>query len=127
MQRILYFMAILSLLGMAFPAGISRAYLMEKAEGCKKITGASDVDLQNMFKPVPATTASAKCLRACIMKEFDIMNQNGTLNHAAAVDYPVCFKLVVSDNHCEAAEEYNSCFLRESKKNEKQNSQNPYN
>lgn len=139
MQRFVYSVAIVALLGAVLVRGFDEkaavAKFMELAESCKAETGASDADMQGTIKHQPASTYEAKCLRACIMKKFNLMDANGKLDtdaaHEKAKQYTgndpsklkmaleigdICAALSVPDDHCEAAETYGHCFHTEAEK-----------
>lgn len=138
-QRIVYSMAIVVLLGAVVVRGFDEkaamAKFMELAETCKAETGASDADIQTAMKRLPASTYEGKCLRACVMKKFNLMNASGKLDtdaaHEKAKQYTgndpaklklaleigdICAALAVPDDHCEAAEAYGLCFKTEAEK-----------
>ncbi|XP_059223617.1 general odorant-binding protein 28a [Stomoxys calcitrans] len=105
------------------------AKLMSTAEECKKEVNAKDSDLEEMAARKPASTKEGKCLRACLMKKFEVMNSNGKFvpevaeKHAAKMTdgsadrlkmareiINACANIEVSSDHCEAAEQYGKCF-----------------
>ncbi|KAH8297948.1 hypothetical protein KR018_002353 [Drosophila ironensis] len=109
--------------------------LMEAAETCVKEVGASDSDLQELVKKQPASTYEGKCLRACVMTKFGLLNASGKLDteagHEKAKQYTgndpaklklaleigdTCAALQVPEDHCEAAETYGACFKSEATK-----------
>lgn len=139
MQRIVYSMVILALLGAVVVRGFDEkaalAKFMELAETCKTESGASDADVQDAANRLPASTYEGKCLRACVMKKFNLLNANGKLDteagHEKAKQYTgndpaklkvaleigdICSALTVPDDHCEAAEAYGNCFRTEAVK-----------
>ncbi|XP_073830853.1 general odorant-binding protein 28a-like [Musca autumnalis] len=98
---------------------------MSKGEACSTEVGASKADLGEIIGKKPASTAEGKCLRACIMKKYEVIDENGKLVPAVALKHAemytegdedkmkiahevidACAKLSVSEDHCEAAEEY---------------------
>ncbi|XP_016997334.2 general odorant-binding protein 28a [Drosophila takahashii] len=111
------------------------AKMMEAAEGCMKEVGAVDADLQDLVKKQPASTYAGKCLRACVMKSFGLIDANGKLDteagHEKAKQYTgndpaklklaleigdTCAAISVPNDHCEAAETYGACFKAEATK-----------
>lgn len=114
-RSIVFSMAMLTLLGIAL-AQTPISNFKEKAAECKQRTGATEADVQVIYKPVRAPTYAAKCMRACLMKEYNIMSPNGKLRSDGTGEYSSCFALKVSANHCEAAEAYNDCIIKESKR-----------
>ncbi|EDW02954.1 general odorant-binding protein 28a [Drosophila grimshawi] len=139
MQRLVYSLVIVALLGAAlvraFDEKAAMAKFMEAGEKCKGEVGASDGDMENAIKHEPSTTHEGKCLRACVMKSFHIMDDNGKLDVDAGRekakqytgDNPeklklaieigdICAALTVPADHCDAAEAYSMCFSTEAKK-----------
>ncbi|XP_017077549.1 general odorant-binding protein 28a [Drosophila eugracilis] len=105
---------------------------LESAEACMPEVGASDADLQEIVKKQPASSYAGKCLRACVMKNFGLIDANGKLDTNAgrekAKQYTgndpaklklaleigdTCAAISVPDDHCEAAETYGACFKSE--------------
>ncbi|ALC40392.1 Pbprp5 [Drosophila busckii] len=138
MQRFVYSLALVALLGAAlvraFDEKDALAKFMEYAEPCKTEVGANANDVEEAVKHVPASTKEGRCLRACIMKKFGLMNSNGKLDtdagHEKAKQYTgndpaklaialeigdICAAIPVPDDHCEAAEAYGKCFMTEAK------------
>nr|AKN10577.1 general odorant binding protein 19d [Zeugodacus tau] len=112
--------------------------LLEKvkqiAEECKGQVGASDDDVTRMLKYEPATNDKAKCLQACIMKQFGILDDNNKLVEAGAMAYikslaagdaeleklstevyNECKNTPASSNECEYAEAVRVCTIENSK------------
>ncbi|XP_023159843.2 general odorant-binding protein 28a [Drosophila hydei] len=139
MQRFVYSVVFVALLGAAligaFDDKEAMAKFVETAERCKGEVGASDADVQSAMKHEPAGTYEGKCLRACVMKNFKVLNDNGKLDTEAgrekAKQYTgsdpsklklaleigdICSAIAVPDDHCEAAEKYSMCFKTEAKK-----------
>ncbi|XP_043641299.1 general odorant-binding protein 28a [Drosophila teissieri] len=119
----------------AFDEKEALAKLMETAEACIAEVGASDADLQDLIKKQPASTYAGKCLRACVMKNFGLLDANGKVDTDAAREKAkqytgndpaklklaleigdTCSVITVPDDHCEAAEAYGACFKTEAKK-----------
>ncbi|XP_005188784.1 general odorant-binding protein 28a [Musca domestica] len=105
------------------------AVLKAKADECKKEVNAKDSDVEELATRNPASTKEGKCLRACLMKKFDVMDENGKFvadvaeKHAAKITngsadamkisreiIDACANIEVSSDHCEAAEAYGKCF-----------------
>ncbi|XP_075157290.1 general odorant-binding protein 28a-like [Haematobia irritans] len=103
--------------------------LLNAAEECKTQVKATDSDLEDMAARKPASTKEGKCLRACLMKKFQVMDSNGKFvpevaeKHASEMTdgtsdrmkiareiINACAKIDVSSDHCEAAEQYGKCF-----------------
>ncbi|XP_016989277.1 general odorant-binding protein 28a [Drosophila rhopaloa] len=108
------------------------AKLMEAAEGCMPEVGAGDDDLQEVIKKQPASSYAGKCLRACVMKKFGLIDANGKMDLEAGKERAkecigndpaklkiaieigeICAAIAVPDDHCEAAETYGACFKSE--------------
>ncbi|XP_017062420.1 general odorant-binding protein 28a [Drosophila ficusphila] len=127
------------LLGAALVKGFDEkeamAKLMSAAEGCMAEVGAADADLQELIKKQPASSYAGKCLRACVMKSFGLIDANGKLDtdagHEKAKQYTgndpeklklaleigdKCAAISVPSDHCEAAELYGACFKSEATK-----------
>ncbi|XP_034472061.1 general odorant-binding protein 28a [Drosophila innubila] len=136
MQRFVYSVVMIALLGAAlvraFDEKAALAKFMEYAEPCKVEVGASDSDMDEAMKHLPASTYEGKCMRSCVMKKFNLMDANGKLDtnagHEKAKQYTgndpaklkialeigdICAAITVPDDHCEAAEAYGKCFKSE--------------
>ncbi|XP_065364832.1 general odorant-binding protein 28a-like [Calliphora vicina] len=112
-------------------AQLTKVEAIAIATGCKEETGASDADFEAMIKHQPADTKEGKCMRACALKKFGVMSDDGKMLKDAAIELSkslvkdddkkelvagvieACEGLKVSDDHCEAAEEYGSCLKKE--------------
>ncbi|XP_034100866.1 general odorant-binding protein 28a [Drosophila albomicans] len=139
MQRFVLNIALIALLGAAlvraFDEKAAAAKFMEFAETCKGEVGATDADIEESVKRQPASTYEAKCLRACVMKKFKLMDANGKVDKVAGQEKAkkytgndpaklklameigdICAALEVPDDHCEAAEVYGHCFMTEAQK-----------
>ncbi|XP_034670237.1 general odorant-binding protein 28a [Drosophila subobscura] len=139
MPRFVCSLLVVVLLGAVLVRGFDEkeamAKMMESAEACLGEVGAKDTDLQDLVKKQPATTYEGKCLRACVMKKFGLLDGNGKLDTAAghekAKQYTgndpaklkiameigdICAAITVPDDHCEAAEAYGACFKSEAVK-----------
>ncbi|XP_073828654.1 general odorant-binding protein 28a-like [Musca autumnalis] len=104
------------------------------AEECKSEVGATDADIEEMLGKKPASTMPGKCMRACLMKKFEVMDPSGrfvpevALKHAnkmadgsadkiklASEIINACANIEVSSEHCQAAEDYGKCFMEQAK------------
>ncbi|XP_067637850.1 general odorant-binding protein 19d-like isoform X2 [Eurosta solidaginis] len=96
---------------------------------CKESTGATDEDVERMFKREPAASTEAKCLHACVMQRFGLMNADGKMDKQKALEIlkmiaagdeeqeklgleivETCADIEVNEDHCEASEEYRICM-----------------
>lgn len=113
-------MAVLTLLSMVLAQTMqSLNDFQDKVAHCKKRTGATDADVQVIYQPVRARTYAAKCMRACLMQESNMMSLDGKLRYAGDGIFSKCIALSVPANHCEAAEAYTECIRKESKRHGK--------
>ncbi|XP_075158222.1 general odorant-binding protein 28a-like [Haematobia irritans] len=113
----------------AFDKEAAIADFMGKAEGCKGKTGANDGDVADLIGKKPAANHEGKCLRSCLMKEYEVMDGNGKMVKSVAMKHAemftegapdkmkiadevvsTCSAADVSSDPCEAAEEYLKCF-----------------
>ncbi|KAH8387905.1 hypothetical protein KR093_010284 [Drosophila rubida] len=113
---------------------ITKEHAAEAAQECKTETGASDEDVQHMLHHEPTESHEGKCLRACVMKKFEIMDDAGKLSkehalelikaiskndaekEAAGADIvEKCEAVEVPEDHCDAAAAYESCFVEHMK------------
>ncbi|XP_061388794.1 general odorant-binding protein 28a-like [Musca vetustissima] len=131
----IFIVAVICILGaiVAVSADLDRnqavAVLKAKADECKKEVNAKDSDVEELATRKPASTKEGKCLRACLMKKFEVMDENGKFvadvaeKHAAKITdgsaermkmareiIDACANIEVSSDHCEAAETYGKCF-----------------
>nr|AAB34768.1 chemical-sense-related lipophilic-ligand-binding protein [Phormia regina] len=101
------------------------------ATECKEEAGASDADFEAMVKHQPAESKEGKCMRACTLKKFGVMSDDGKMIKDAAIELgkslvkddekkdlvveviETCDGLEVNDDPCEAAEEYGHCVKSE--------------
>ncbi|KAM7347923.1 general odorant-binding protein 28a-like isoform 2-T3 [Cochliomyia hominivorax] len=109
------------------------ASFMAKMDDCKDEVGAKDTDVEELVGKKPASSMEGKCLRACLMKRFEVMDNNGKFVKDVATSHAekytdgdadkmkiaheiidACSGIEVSDDHCEAAEQYGKCFKDES-------------
>lgn len=139
MLRFVYSVALFALLGaalvLAFDEKVAIAKFMEFAKPCKAEVGASDSDMEEATKHLPASTYEGKCMRSCVMKKFNLMDANGKLDtnagHEKAKQYTgndpaklkvaleigdICAAINVPADHCEAAEAYGKCFRSEAER-----------
>ncbi|KAM7349265.1 general odorant-binding protein 28a-like [Cochliomyia hominivorax] len=105
------------------------AAFMSKMDDCKSEVGASDSDIEELVGKKPSSTKEGKCLRYCLMQKYEVMDDKGkfvkdvALTHAhkytdgseermkiAEEIIDTCNGLEVSDDKCEAAEQYGKCF-----------------
>ncbi|XP_065365156.1 general odorant-binding protein 28a-like [Calliphora vicina] len=96
---------------------------------CQEEVGAQHSDLEDLVDKKPSSTMEGKCLRACIMKKYEMMDDNGKFSkdvaEAHAQEYTegsedklkiaheiidACSSIEVDDDHCEAAEQYGQCM-----------------
>ncbi|KAH8400045.1 hypothetical protein KR215_005902 [Drosophila sulfurigaster] len=109
---------------------LSKEHAAEVAQECKTETGASDEDVQHMLQHEPTESHEGKCLRACMMKKFEIMDDAGKLSKEHALELikhiskddaeklsagaeivDKCEAIEVPEDHCDAAAAYESCFV----------------
>ncbi|XP_064539776.1 general odorant-binding protein 19d [Drosophila montana] len=109
---------------------INKEHAHEVAQECKTETGATDEDVEHMMKHEPAESQESKCLRACMLKKFEIMDDAGKLSkehalelvkimskddadkEAAGADIvDKCEAIEVPEDHCDAAVAYESCIV----------------
>ncbi|TMW51705.1 hypothetical protein DOY81_003197 [Sarcophaga bullata] len=101
------------------------------ATSCKEETGASDAEFEAMIKHEAAGSTEGKCMRACALKKFGVMSDDGKMIKDAAIELAkslikddekkdlvadvisACEGLEVNSDHCEAAEEYGHCIKTE--------------
>ncbi|BFG02616.1 general odorant-binding protein 19d [Drosophila madeirensis] len=112
------------------PQEPNKEHVAEMANECKAETGATDEDLQLMMKHEPSENKEGKCLRACMMKKFQITEEDGKLNiehtlgmlkvmaeHAEDKDevlaeiVDTCAASEVPEDHCESAAAYQTCIF----------------
>ncbi|KAH8356864.1 general odorant-binding protein 19d [Drosophila serrata] len=141
MSRLVNLTALLVLVLMCLRAGsakpheeMTKDHATELANECKAETGATDEDVEEMMKHDEPERHEAKCLRACVMKKFQIMTEDGKLSKEHAIemvkaiskhdaekeDAPAevvekCEALEVPEDHCEAAVTYEGCIYEQMK------------
>ncbi|XP_005190165.1 general odorant-binding protein 28a-like isoform X1 [Musca domestica] len=110
------------------------AKFMTKANECKTEVGATDADMEEMHQWKSSSTMEGKCLRACLMKKYQVMDDSGkfvadvAMKHAekatdgaadkmkvAAEIVNACAGIEVSSELCQAAEDYDKCFIQQAK------------
>ncbi|KAH8295925.1 hypothetical protein KR018_000703 [Drosophila ironensis] len=114
---------------------LTKDHATELAKECMAETGATDEDVKElMLHHEKPERHEAKCLRACVMKKFEIMDESGKLNkehaeemikalsdHEAAKEEVVaevadkCVALEVPEDHCDAAVAYEACIFEHMK------------
>ncbi|XP_058974433.1 general odorant-binding protein 28a-like [Musca domestica] len=137
MAKLLVVLAVMGIVAAAVVRGefdktAAREKLKTKAAECKTEVGATDADIEELVGKKPASTMEGKCLRACLMKKFEVMNDSGkfvsdvALKHAEKVTngaadkmkvateiINACAGIEVSSDHCQAAEDYGKCFKQQ--------------
>ncbi|XP_049311677.1 general odorant-binding protein 28a-like [Bactrocera dorsalis] len=105
---------------------------MTKAEECRGEVGAADSDIQNIVAKLPVVSKEGKCLHSCLMKKYGVMDSNGKFVKSVADQHAqdvtdgdadklktareiidACADIAVPDDHCEAAEVYGKCFVKQ--------------
>nr|AID61298.1 odorant binding protein [Calliphora stygia] len=130
-MQFLFVFTFLILAACNIKAELSKDEATAIALACKEEAGASDADFEAMIKHDPTETPEDKCMRACVFKKFGVMSHDGKMIKDAALELSkslmkdaekreivvgvidTCEKLVVSDDHCEAAAEYRHCWRKE--------------
>ncbi|XP_034490677.1 general odorant-binding protein 19d [Drosophila innubila] len=109
---------------------LSKEHTAEVAQECKTETGATDEDVEHMMHHKPSDSHEGKCLRACMMKKFEIMDDDGKLNKERALELvkimskddaakeaagadvvDKCESLEVPEDYCVAAAAYETCIV----------------
>ncbi|ALC49606.1 Pbprp2 [Drosophila busckii] len=109
---------------------LTKEHVHEVAEECKAESGASEDDVEHLMKHEPAATHEGKCLLACVMKKFEILDDAGKLSkehalemiknlskHGAEKDaaaeeiIDLCEAKDVPEDHCDAAAVYEDCIV----------------
>ncbi|XP_037724568.1 general odorant-binding protein 19d isoform X1 [Drosophila subpulchrella] len=136
-QSVLLLLVLVCLLGAASAKPheeLTKDHVTELANECKAETGASDEDVKQMMDHEAAEGHEGKCLRACVMKKFQIMDESGKLNKEHAVemikamskhdaekeDAPAevvdkCEAIEAPEDHCDAAVAFESCLYEQMK------------
>ncbi|XP_017129926.1 general odorant-binding protein 19d [Drosophila elegans] len=114
--------------------GMTREHATQLANECKAETGATDEDVEQLMKHVAPESHEAKCLRACVLKKFQIMDEAGKVNKENAVqmvkamskhdaekeDAPAdvvakCEGIETPPDHCDAAAAFEDCIYEQIK------------
>ncbi|XP_037808812.1 general odorant-binding protein 28a-like [Lucilia sericata] len=138
MTKLLVTLAIICAFGAVTVKGFDKkaaiAEFMTFTDDCKGEVDAKDSDVEELMGKKPASTMEGKCLRSCLMKKYEVMDNNGkflkdiALTHArkytdaseekikiAQEIIDACGAIAVADDHCEAAEQYAKCFSDQAK------------
>ncbi|XP_039497444.1 general odorant-binding protein 19d [Drosophila santomea] len=113
---------------------INRDHAVELAKECKAETGATDEDVEQMMSHEMPERQEAKCLRACVMKKLQIMDESGKLNKEHAIemvkvmskndaekeDAPAevvakCEAIETPEDNCDAAFAFEGCIYEQMK------------
>ncbi|KAM7346813.1 general odorant-binding protein 19d-like [Cochliomyia hominivorax] len=131
-MKFLFVFGFLILAAYTTRAELTKEEAVEIATACKEEAGASDEEFEAMVKHQPSGSTEGKCMRACTLKKFGVMGDDGKMINDAALELSkalikdeekqeliaevieTCGALEVSDDHCEAAEEYGHCWKTES-------------
>ncbi|XP_016971594.1 general odorant-binding protein 19d [Drosophila rhopaloa] len=131
------FLLVLVCLGATFAKPheeMTKDHATELANECKAETGATDEDVEQMMKHEAPEGHEAKCLSACVLKKFQIMDDTGKLNKENAVemvkamskhdaekeDAPAevvdkCEAIDAPEDHCDAAAAFQGCIYEQIK------------
>ncbi|XP_065364834.1 general odorant-binding protein 19d-like [Calliphora vicina] len=130
-MKFLIVFAYLILAACSIRAELTKEEAIAIATGCKEEAGASDDDFEAMVSHQPAVSQEGKCMHACALKKFGVLSDEGKLVKDVALELSeslikdeekkalmadiveTCDQLEVSDDHCEAAEEYGQCWRNE--------------
>ncbi|XP_065366101.1 general odorant-binding protein 28a-like [Calliphora vicina] len=130
-MKFLIVFAFLILAGYNIRAEVTKEEALAIATSCKEEVGASDADFGAIVQHQPTESAEGKCMLACVLKKFGVMSNEGKLIKDTAIEISkslvqdeeekehivavidTCNELDVSDDHCEAAEEYGHCWRTE--------------
>ncbi|XP_065365184.1 general odorant-binding protein 28a-like [Calliphora vicina] len=133
MAKLFVTLAICCVVGAVLVKGFDKkaavAAFMVKMDDCKAEVGAKDSDVEELVAKKPSSTMEGKCLRSCLMKKYEVMDNNGKFVKDVAVTHAhkytdgsdermkiaheiidACSSIAVADDHCEAAEQYGKCF-----------------
>ncbi|XP_032309346.1 general odorant-binding protein 19d [Drosophila ananassae] len=113
---------------------ISEEHATKLGHECQAETGATDEDVEQMMKHEKAESHEAKCLRACVLKKLEMLDEAGKLSKKHAVDIikaitkhedekddvaaevaEHCEAIEVPEDHCDAAEAYQNCIYEQMK------------
>ncbi|XP_054729476.1 general odorant-binding protein 28a-like [Anastrepha obliqua] len=105
---------------------------MTRLGECRQEVGAAPSDIEELIKKLPAAGKEGKCLRACMMKKYGVMNDDGKFIKAVALEHAAtysdgdetkmktaneiidaCGGTAVPDDPCEAAAVYSHCFIEQ--------------
>uniref|UniRef100_A0A1A9X5P7 Uncharacterized protein n=1 Tax=Glossina brevipalpis TaxID=37001 RepID=A0A1A9X5P7_9MUSC len=105
------------------------AKCIQLARECTMEVGAKEADIQDLIHKRPAAGQEGKCLRACLMKKYEVLDSNGKLMKSVAVEHAkrftnsdenktktastiidTCAAMDVAADICEAANQYSQCF-----------------
>ncbi|KNC26762.1 Pheromone-binding protein-related protein 5 [Lucilia cuprina] len=138
MAKLFVILAVFCIFGAVLVRGFDKKAavqaFMAKMDDCKAEVGAKDSDVEELVGKKAASTMEGKCLRSCLMKKYEVMDNNGkflkdvALTHAhkytdgseerMKIAHEIidnCSSIDVSDDHCEAAEQYGKCFSDQAK------------
>ncbi|XP_054730218.1 general odorant-binding protein 19d-like [Anastrepha obliqua] len=106
------------------------------ANDCKPESGASDADIEALFKHEPAANDKAKCLSACMLKKMGLVDAGAKLNEDAALNIlkavadgdanreqlgkeliDGCKGTPPKGNECESVEALRECLIAKAKEN----------
>ncbi|XP_017067024.1 general odorant-binding protein 19d [Drosophila eugracilis] len=113
---------------------MTKDHATELANECKAETGATDEDVEHMMNHEAAESHKGKCLRACVLKKFQIMDDSGKVNKEHAVEMvkalakhdaekedaatevaDKCEAIEASEDHCDAAVAFETCIYEQMK------------
>ncbi|XP_005190166.1 general odorant-binding protein 28a-like [Musca domestica] len=110
----------------------AQAKLKARAGECKTEVGATEADIKELMEMKPASTKEGKCLRACLMQKYEVMDASGKFVTSVALKHAekatngsadkmklaleiinACASTQVSSDLCQAAEDYGKCFKQQ--------------
>ncbi|XP_017100784.2 general odorant-binding protein 19d [Drosophila bipectinata] len=113
---------------------MTQEHATKLAHDCQAETGASDEDVEQLMKHEKAESHEAKCLRACVLKKFEILDDAGKLSKKHTVEMikamteheeekaevveevaEHCEAIEVPEDHCDAADTYQNCIYEQLK------------
>uniref|UniRef100_A0A1A9ZKQ8 Uncharacterized protein n=1 Tax=Glossina pallidipes TaxID=7398 RepID=A0A1A9ZKQ8_GLOPL len=102
------------------------------ANECREEVGAKEADIQDLIHKHPSAGQEGKCLRACLMKKYEVLDANGKLVKSIALEHAkkftssdenklkiagtiidMCSAMDTVSDTCEAAEQYSECFKKQ--------------
>uniref|UniRef100_A0A1B0BII1 Uncharacterized protein n=1 Tax=Glossina palpalis gambiensis TaxID=67801 RepID=A0A1B0BII1_9MUSC len=102
------------------------------ANECREEVGAKEADIQDLIHKHQAAGQEGKCLRACLMKKYEVLDANGKLVKSVALEHAkkftnsdenklkiastiidMCSALDIVGDTCEVAEQYSECFKKQ--------------